>query len=392
MHRTLARTLVALTALTITAAACSPSPVATASSSNRPIVLGHGGHSRYKIAATTTSTSTSTTQVANPTTTVTSAPTVTTIPRPKVTTTTAAPAPTAAGTSTPTSSQQTPRDPALWPFAVSSPFNTPIGSGAQFANDGDARSQAISGLSAYINAGAWSQPIYVASTTDPVTTVDGSTFHIPANAQPSLPAGGDQALNIIDPTHHYLDEMWSATGSGSSWSAGFHVRTDLTGSGVDGGVRAAGVSEIGGLIRNWELYFGSIRHALAMALPRAVQQSGSVWPATSQDYDARSTYGGSIPVGTLFAIPPSVNINNLGLSPQGLVIAKALQQFGAYDLDSASDQAVFCAEPSAEGSIDAARADISSLVRLLRPVTNNSPSSVGGGGSPTTQVAPPLDR
>ena len=384
MHRKMNRTLIAILALSIAAVACSPSPVSSTARTRNPTV-GLSGRSRYKIASTTsTSTSTSTTTTAKPRTTTTTA---------KATTTTAAPAASGNGSSAPATSQQTPRDPALWPFSINSPFNTPVGTGAQFASDNDSRSQAMRNLDANINAGSWSIPVYTASSSDPFTTVNGSTFQIPSNATPSLPYGGDQNLLVIDPTHRYVDEMWSASGSGSYWSAGYHVRNDITGPGIgNGGVRAAGVSSLGGLIRNWELYFGSIRHALAMALPRSLQQPGSVWPAESEDYDARSTYGGNIPIGTLFAIPSSVDLNSLGLTPQGLVVARALQQFGAYDLDSADGNAVFYAEPTAEGSIGNARGDISKLVKLLRPITNNTAGSVGGGGSPTAPTAPPLDR
>jgi hypothetical protein len=286
--------------------------------------------------------------------------------------------------------QEAPRDPALWPFSVTSPFNTPIGTGAQFSTDTDPRTQTLRWQSGYINAAQWSQPIYIASPNDPFTTVSGTTFRIPPGAKPSLPQGGDQNLHIIDPTRRWVDEMWLASGSGTNWTAGYHVRNDLTGPGVGGrGVRAAGVSAIGGLIRTWELQAGVIRHALAMALPRSANRVGYIWPATSEDYDAAWTYGGNIPLGTLVAIPPTVNINNLGLSPQGLVIARALQQFGAYNLDSAGGL-VFYAEPDSEALLGPARADLAKIIPHLRVVLNNTPTTPGGGGTPTAPPAPPL--
>ncbi len=41
------------------------------------------------------------------------------------------------------------RDPSLWPFSVTSPWNMPIGSGAQFAGVNDVRNSELR------SAGAW---------------------------------------------------------------------------------------------------------------------------------------------------------------------------------------------------------------------------------------------
>ena len=42
--------------------------------------------------------------------------------------------------------------------------------------------------------------------------------------------------------------------------------------------------------------------------------SGPVWPAYAQDSFAASGYTGALHMGSLVAIPPSVNVGALGLS------------------------------------------------------------------------------
>jgi hypothetical protein len=114
---------------------------------------------------------------------------------------------------------------------------------------------------------------------------------------------------------------------------------------------------------------------------------GPVWPANSEDGNA--TYEGSIPMGSLFAIPSSVNLNSLGLSPGGLAVAKAMRDYGVYIVDASENFTLF-AEPSAENLLTAARADLETLRAQLRPVTNNTPSTPGGGGTPIAAPAPAI--
>ena len=58
-----------------------------------------------------------------------------------------------------------------------------------------------------------------------------------------------------------------------------------------------------------------------MQLPRQLLKREAVWPAYAFDRD--SGYSGTVPMGALLAIPPSVDIDQLGLSPLGRVIARA---------------------------------------------------------------------
>jgi hypothetical protein len=282
----------------------------------------------------------------------------------------------------------------LWPFASSSPWNTPIGASAHFASStSDPRYGDLTDAFVAINAQTWSMSTYVASASDPVRTVTSHAgtwqYRIPDNAVAAGPADGDRHLLVIDPTGSYVDECWLATKQAdSSWWCEYHVRNDLRGSGVlDGGVRAYGGSALAGLIRTWEIQQGKIGHALAMAVPRRDMKHGPVWPASSEDGGA--TYGGSLPMGSLVAIPRSVDLSSLGLSPGGLTIAKAMRDYGAYLVDASENFTLF-AEPSAEGILSGARADLDKIRAQLRVVTNNSPSTPGGGGAPIAASAPSL--
>jgi hypothetical protein len=292
------------------------------------------------------------------------------------------------------------REAPLWPFATDSPWNTPLGADAAYADESDPRTADIREGEGSVNAGMFSHPIYQATADDPeqvVHTQDGEVrYRIPADAQPALPAWGerytDAHLHVVDPTGSHLDECFQMRPRlDGEWDCTFHQRIDLRGDGVsDGGTRAYGGSAIGGLIRDWELEAGAIPHALAFAMPNERMQQGPVWPASREDNE-NEDYQGSVPMGTLVAIPPDVDLRALDLTPAGHVLARALQDYGAYLVDG-SRQFVFYAEPSAEGSeaVVQMRADVETLQDLLVPITNNGPTSVGGGGAPRVGLAPQL--
>jgi hypothetical protein len=95
-------------------------------------------------------------------------------------------------------------------------------------------------------------------------------------------------------------------------------------------------------------------------------------------------------MGSLLAIPPSVDINSLGITdPRTLEVAKALQRFGCYIVDTGGvgDGIKFYAEQDYD--VD----DLPGLylaTRELKLVANNGPNSVGGGGTPLYSLAPPF--
>ncbi|HZP30901.1 MAG TPA: hypothetical protein VFC99_18275 [Acidimicrobiia bacterium] len=285
----------------------------------------------------------------------------------------------------------TSRDAFAWPFASSSPWNTPIGTGAQYSAPGDLRTQELVNTPAGINAAIWSTPVVQASMGDPVRTLfanDTVQLHVPASATPAGPPGGDATLAVVDPGRQLIDESWRTAWAYGNLVARFHRRVDLRGDGLQG-VTAAGMSSIGGLIRTWEIQDHDIRHALQLAMPAGTLASGPVWPARAEDGFAASAYRGAVHMGSLVAIPPSVSIPSLGLSPEGTAIAYALQRYGAYVVNAAGQMNLY-AEPSADPWLGSARADMRRIQAQLRVVTNNGPFSVGGGGTPLAPPAPPF--
>ena len=101
---------------------------------------------------------------------------------------------------------------------------------------------------------------------------------------------------------------------------------------------------------------------------------------------------GNVPMGTLVAIVPTVDVTKLGLSsPMGLAVAHALQDYGAYVVVSGGkNQLTLYAETPAQGmpQITDIKNDLAKMRRYLAAVLNNSPKSVGGGGKPRRPPAP----
>jgi hypothetical protein len=289
---------------------------------------------------------------------------------------------------TPTTTAPVPsaRDLAEWPFSSTSPWNTPLGSGATY----DTRAMVtLPATTPWINRGQYSVPVVRAAATDPLVTINvkaGShpgpvTLRIPADAAPA--AGSDAHLVVISPDGTRSSEFWTLRLASNT--AGAYLPADLSGPGVGlGWVRATGVSLLGGLIRAGELT--NIRHALAISLPYTVLGPGHVWPAISDDDGGAP---GFTPEGSLLAIPAGTP-RPAGLSPMGGAIFDALSRYGAYVVDqSGAGAATLYAEPAADAAVvSAALPDMRSVLPLLRRVTNNTPSTVGGPGTRLAPLAP----
>jgi len=289
-----------------------------------------------------------------------------------------------------------PRNPALHPFASTSPWNTPIGSGARFEGDNGALAKRLRDhTKAVVNHTAWSVAVYQASASDPYAAVrsirNSQTRygHVPTRTVPT--AGDDRHVAVLQPDNRsYLDSFKWENWTGSRWNTQLTSVLDLHGAGINEGHRAARTPAIAGLIRKHELESGHIPHALALAVPDSVLKSGFVWPARAQDANHATAYAGNVPMGTLFAIPPGVDLNQLGLSLEGLVLGEALQNYGAYVVDRAGTAALYCELACDSTRVAALQAAWLKLRNHVRAVTNNSSTNVGGGGTPGAPLAPPL--
>jgi hypothetical protein len=123
------------------------------------------------------------------------------------------------------------------------------------------------------------------------------------------------------------------------------------------------MSAIGGTIRLGELLPGSvIKHALKVNIYAAkylaynATHKGFRWPATQSDGYAADVYRGKVEatrMGSLLALPPSIDINNMSLETEpDKIIAKAFQDYGAYIVDDPYwDVTAFITEFSPQGRV-----------------------------------------
>ena len=267
------------------------------------------------------------------------------------------------------------RDTALQPFSDAAPANTPFGAGVQFEAASSTRTAALLRGSAAINSAGWSIAVAIATASDPwVTLTDLSTgvalrVRMPSDAQAA--EGLDGSLTVVQPDGHTAYDCYKMVqDSPFAWTARYVATSDLRGDGLTGGTRASGVSQLMGLIRTGEVAAAHIPHGLALAIPGPLLASGPVPPARWQDGNAATTYTGPIAMGTRVGIPPSVDLTALALSPEGLALGRALQDYGAYVLDRSANVALY-AEPAADQqSVARMRADFQrTLFRLLRVVS-----------------------
>lgn len=295
------------------------------------------------------------------------------------------------------SASETPgaRSAARHPFSSTSVWNTAIGSGAKFESRSAPRTAAFLGAKPVINRDSWSIAVRITTTRDPLVTLDavrnGKTYRIRIPADTVATGGSDRHVTLIQPDGvTAYDAFKFEKLSDGTWSAQVVVVTDLRGTGIGSGSRAAGVPALAGLIRSEELAALRIPHALAVAVPNNVLKTGPVWPATRQDGDAATSYSGTVPMGSLLAIPGSVDIDALPLSAEGRALAYTLQNYGAYVVDRAGTAALYCELACNAAQTARMTADWKILHAQMRMVTNSSATSVGGGGTPRVAAPPAL--
>jgi hypothetical protein len=269
------------------------------------------------------------------------------------------------------------RDVRFWPFASNSVWNTPRGAGATFdsreivangeinASNGFGVSVGNAGypLADQIDTNRYAESHYSFIDSDGMTATEWYQYQNPGNVNRN---------NSI---------------------------TDLRGSGIVTGIdpgpvgsanqqRASKVSQLGGLIRVYDLDQGAIRHALSVALPNSALKPGWVWPAAGQDGDAATAYQGFVPMGSFLAIPSDAPMP-AGMSAAGQMIWTALRDYGAYVVDRGAT-APIVAEAAAQAAVAPARADLASIWPQVRVVTNAARDAVGGPGARLAPPAPPV--
>jgi hypothetical protein len=343
------------------------------------------------------------------------------------------------------------RDKYKQPFAADSPWNMPIGSNAVYAAasfpisrdytviDVDYWVQTTAGDPEHeiINDQAyWSGPRCGA------TQLSGKVTRFPASLLVSDVQGGykpNSAAAILQPdgrTIVQVNALARCTAGGPVYGVPFPT-VDIYGQGIPGGHGGSGLSSIGGTVRQGELLSGTIRHALKVNIPCALYCSpasgpgggpGYRWPARNSDQHCGGEacgYGGALgylQMGSLLALPPALTSSTItapgtswaaGMETDiGRRLFYAFQNYGAYVVDdlvwngtayalhvesgaraevlSATGIDIDDATPACSGVCGAYWRDWHRIWLNLKVVTNNSATSVGGGGVPRVPLALPI--
>src|SRR5256712_2661388 len=167
---------------------------------------------------------------------------------------------------------------------------------------------------------------------------DGTT---PNSARGILAADGDTLIEG--------QRMARCTAGGTATMMWSQHDEDLLKTGNSGAHGGSMLSSLGGVIRLGELVpGGTIRHPLKVNLfgrDNYYNGSGSFrWPATTADGCAPGCYGGSVPalrMGSLLALPPSFDVNAMGLeTAPAKILAHAFQDYGG-DTPGEAPRAVY---------------------------------------------------
>jgi hypothetical protein len=221
------------------------------------------------------------------------------------------------------------------------------------------------------------------------------TFRLPPGSCPSPDPDGLMA--VIQPDGWALDVYAGVVVAGPYvvTTMASYIDTAGDGTGWWSGRRASMLPSFAGLIRHGEINSGRIPHALAALAPQSLLKRAYAWPAYA--FDRESNYTGTLPMGALLAIPASVDVDTLGLSWRGRVLARAAQDYGIYLVDRGGSGLTILAELgnaeirwSRSGSELADWQDLEIIGNHLQWVDNNSAGAIGGGGSPRQPLAPPV--
>jgi hypothetical protein len=262
--------------------------------------------------------------------------------------------------------------PAPWrPFSADSPWNQRIAADAP--SDPDSRALIDDFASRgplHINIQDWSIPVYFVDAAhtpkhavhDLRPGVFGRGFEFPraipipdgAVASPPVGEHSDNHLSIIDRTLQLEWGMWAARKNDrGEWGTGLGAVTDLAGNGVAEPwfaaarefdahrARAGGFPLVAGLIFVDEIKAGRIEHALCFAYDHC--RGGFFVPpaSTAQVTMQEMTNRTGIPMGGRIQLDPAWDVEGSPLSRSGRIIARALQEYGAYCGDFAGANVLY---------------------------------------------------
>lgn len=284
----------------------------------------------------------------------------------------------------------------LLPFAQTSFWNIGMGSGQQWSNPTDADAQQYHQLQGVMLSDTYGSPTYFGTASDPVMTVTDSdnlfgippqSIHIPAGVTPA--AGTDQGLALFDSTQPTKGwSYWGCSVGIGAISCGLGGVMDITGDGVDTFGAPSAYDGFAGVISDYDLSVGVIAHMLRYELSTNVSHcqgdwsTNIPWPNQHVDYNCATMYSGPIMAGQTIGIPAGIDLRTLGLSQGGMMLATALQNYGAIWRDSCGTNNIcFQTSPANSGNpmIQQMQADLPKIIPQLEILRNQGPNSVNGG-------------
>lgn len=212
----------------------------------------------------------------------------------------------------------------------------------------------------------WGQPAYWAQPGDPEYAVQGLPATAPPEAQHlRIPVGAHGANNsdgtmtvydlnrgyvmlLTDAHYHASTDTWSASGASVSYvnSNGLLATTGRSNDPRNVGTHR-GNNGATSYVRFDMVKAGDVRNVLKIASGPELANRW-VFPMTGSDGKADPSTGAP-PEGLRLRLKPTIDLKALGLHPQALVIAEALQKYGVYLGDSGGTTALKLEDTRAEG-------------------------------------------
>jgi hypothetical protein len=164
-----------------------------------------------------------------------------------------------------------------------------------------------------------------------------ASFTVRAPAALAASTDSDHILVVVDPVSGNYVEVWQAvvdatahtviSSPGPGWATGNMITGPCAGTLANNdGVRAANFCWSAGLITGTDLAAGKIDHALVVALPYDMLQSGG-WRAPATAWE--TVGNGPIQMGSRIGIPAGTPMP-AGLSPIGVMVFNSLQTYGSF--------------------------------------------------------------
>jgi hypothetical protein len=160
---------------------------------------------------------------------------------------------------------------------------------------------------------------------------DPGPYPIPEN--PSIEAGGDHHILVVDRETCTLYEIFDASFDNGNWTGGSGAIFDLNSNALRPdtwtSADAAGLPILPGLVRYDEIEAGEIKHALRFTVE---ETAGYVWPARHQTADPDDNIP---PLGARFRLGADYDISGFPLEMQ--VLLQAMKTYGIVLADNGSN-------------------------------------------------------